>query len=207
MFKPNNIYRQYLIQPQYLQLLLEEHVHTCRDWKFPIFPFLKVTQEILRWLLITKFKRLHCTENHIFFFRSSCKDGLSKKIWSFLYYQERRYFFFPKIWSYTLDRKWKMIFLKKYTEVWYFLQTFWKDALSKKGRAGTWSFLFYLERWYFFPENIFFSLCRKWKMVFLRKYMETWSAALQRRKTGNLIYRIEVWLLFKFIRLEIFYNE
>ena len=31
--------------------------------------------------------------------------------------------------------------------------------------------------------------------------------ALQRRKTWNLIYRIEVWLLLKFIRLEIFYNE
>ena len=27
------------------------------------------------------------------------------------------------------------------------------------------------------------------------------------KKTGNLIYRIEVWLLLQFIRLEIFYNE
>ena len=79
-------------------------------------------------------------------------------IWSFLYYQERWYFFFPKIWSYTLDGKWKMIFLKKYTEIWYFLQTFLKDGLSKKGCAGTWSFLYYLERWYFFPENMIFFL-------------------------------------------------
>ena len=31
--------------------------------------------------------------------------------------------------------------------------------------------------------------------------------ALQRKKTGNLIYRIEVWLLLQFIWLEIFYNE
>ena len=78
-------------------------------------------------------------------------------IWSFLYYRERWYFFFPKIWSYTLDGKWKMIFLKKYTEIWYFLQTFWKDGLSKKGRAGTWSFLHYLEIWcFFFPENMMF---------------------------------------------------
>ena len=77
-------------------------------------------------------------------------------IWSSLYYRERWYFFFPKIWSYTLDGKWKMIFLKKYTEIWYFLQTFWKDGLSKKGRAGTWSFLYYLERWYFFPKNMIF---------------------------------------------------
>ena len=85
------------------------------------------------------------------YFQKNCAG-----IWSFLYYRERWYFFFPKIWSYTLDGKWKMIFLKKYTEIWYFLQTFWKDGLSKKGRAGTWSFLYYLERWYFFPKNMIF---------------------------------------------------
>ena len=35
--------------------------------------------------------------------------------WFFLYYWERWYFFFLKIWSYsyTLGGKWKMIFLKK----------------------------------------------------------------------------------------------
>ena len=77
-------------------------------------------------------------------------------IWSFLYYREIWYFFFPQIWSYILYGKWKMIFLKKYTEIWYFLQTFWKDGPSKKGHAGTWSFLYYLQRWYFFPENMIF---------------------------------------------------
>ena len=128
-------------------------------------------------------------------------------IWSFLYYRERWYFFFPKIWSYTLDGKWKMIFLKKYTEIWYFLQAFWKDGLFKKGRAGIWSFLYYLERWCFFSrKHNLFSLGRKWKTVLLRKYMETWCIA-QWRKTWNLIYRIEAWLLLKFIRLEILYNE
>ena len=53
-----------------------------------------------------------CTKNHFFFFQMFRKDGLSKKnrtgIWSFLYYQKRWYFFFPKI-----DKKGKMIFLKK----------------------------------------------------------------------------------------------
>ena len=49
-----------------------------------------------------------------------------------------------------------MIFLKKYTEIWYFLQAFWKYGLSKRCRAGTWSFLYYLERWYFFPKNMIF---------------------------------------------------
>ena len=39
-------------------------------------------------------------------------------IWSFLYYQEGWYFFFPKIWPLWLGRKGKMIFLKKYLEIW-----------------------------------------------------------------------------------------
>ena len=101
------------------------------------------------------------------FFQKNCAG-----IWSFLYYWERWYFFFPKIWSYTLDGKWKMIFLKKYTEIWYFLQTFWKYGLSKGCRAGTWSFLYYLERWYFFPKTWYFFLNRKWETIFLKKYME-----------------------------------
>ena len=124
----------------------------------------------------------------------------------FLVLSGKMIFLFPENMTYTLNRKWKMISLKKYTEIWYFLQTFWKDGLSKKGRAGTWSFLYYLERWYFFPrKHDLFSLGRKWKTVFLRKYMATWCIA-QRRETGNLIYRIETWLL-RFIRLEILYNE
>ena len=128
-------------------------------------------------------------------------------IWSFLYYRERWYFFFPKIWSYTLDGKWKMIFLKKYTEIWYFLQAFWKYGLSKRCRAGTWSFLCYLERWYFFPENMIFF---PWAGSERRSFSgNTWKhdGIDQRRKTENVIYRIEVWPILKFIRLEIFYNE
>ena len=55
---------------------------------------------------------------------------------------------------YTENERWS--FSKKYMEIWYFLQTFWSDGLFKKGRSGTWSFLYYLERWYFFPENTIF---------------------------------------------------
>ena len=94
-------------------------------------------------------------------------------IWSFLYYRERPCFFFPKIRSDTLDGQWKMIFLKKkYTEIWHFLQTFWKEGLFKKGRAGTWSFLYYLERWYFFPKNIFFPWAGSERWPFSRN---TWK--------------------------------
>ena len=66
-------------------------------------------------------------------------------------------FIFPKNMILHLRRKMKNdLSQKKYTEIWYFLQTFWKDGLFKRGHAGTWSFLYYLERWYFFSENIIF---------------------------------------------------
>ena len=76
-------------------------------------------------------------------------------IWSFLYYQ---YFFFPIICSYSLDTKGKMIFLKKYLEMWCFLQMFWKDGLSKKLTpehnlfCNIWKdgIYFFLKIWYFF---------------------------------------------------------
>ena len=129
-------------------------------------------------------------------------------IWSFLYYRERWYFFFPKTWSYTSDGKWKMIFLKKYTEIWYFLQIFWKYGLSKGYSAGTWSFLYYLEWWCFFPENMTFL---PWAESKRRPFPgNTWkyeTSPSQKKTTGNLIHRVEVRPLLKFIRLEIFHNE
>ena len=100
-------------------------------------------------------------------------------IWSFLYYHERSYFFLPKISSYSLDGKSKMIFLKKkYMEIWYFLQKFRKVGLSKKNRTGIWSFLlYYLEKWYlFFPKIWSYSLDGKRKTIFVKK--NTWKYAI-----------------------------
>ena len=75
-------------------------------------------------------------------------------IWSFLYYLERWHFFFPKIWYCTLDGKRKMIFLKNYTIIRYFLQTFWEDGLSKKGHdlscISRKMVFFSPKTWYFF---------------------------------------------------------
>ena len=62
---------------------------------------------------------------------------------------------------------------KKCTEIWYFLQTFWKDGLFKNRRAWKWSFLYYLERWDFFPKNmIFFSWPQSERWPFSRN---TWK--------------------------------
>ena len=93
-------------------------------------------------------------------------------IWSFLYYWERWNFFFPKIWSYSLDKKWKMIFLqKKYMEIWYFLQMFWKDGLFKI-IAQEYNTSCVIWKDGIFPrKHDIFSLDGKWKMIFLKKYM------------------------------------
>ena len=64
-----------------------------------------------------------------------------------------------------------MIFLKKYMEIWYFLQMPWKDGLSKKNRAGIW---YFIDRIFFSRKYDLFCLDGKWKMAFLKKYMKTW---------------------------------
>ena len=60
---------------------------------------------------------------------------------------------------------------------------------------------------FFSRKHDLFALGRKRKTAFpSRKYMETWCIAQRIKKTGNLIHRVEVWPLLKFIRLEIFHN-
>ena len=114
-----------------------------------------------------------------FFFQTSWKDRLSKQfaleceLFCIIGKDDISF-----SWKYDLtpDGKWRMIFLKKYTEIWYFLQMFWKDGLFEKDRAGIWSFLYYLERWGFFPPKTgyFFPGRKMTEMIFLKKYTETW---------------------------------
>ena len=77
---------------------------------------------------------------------------------TFLYYRERWYFFFPKIWSYTLVGKWKMIVFKKIHRNKIFSSNFLKRWSFQKGPRRDMIFLYYLERWYFFPEDMIFFL-------------------------------------------------
>ena len=62
-------------------------------------------------------------------------------IWSLLYYQERSYFFYMKIWSYSLDRKWKIVSLKNYK-----FCIFGKDGISFSNKYDI-TFLSNKERW------------------------------------------------------------
>ena len=93
-------------------------------------------------------------------------------IWSFLYYQERWYFFFPKIWSYSLDTKGKTIFLKKILEIWYFLQMFWKRWSFQKIHA-------WINSNSKIPE-MEYCLCLKYEMTY-------------RPDSRNLLIRVNSW--------------
>ena len=42
-----NIYRQHIRQPQYQQLEVQKHLHTCGNRKFRMFPFFKILKKIL----------------------------------------------------------------------------------------------------------------------------------------------------------------
>ena len=77
-------------------------------------------------------------------------------IWSFLYYRERSCFLFPKIWSYTLDGKWKMIFLKKIHGNMIFSSNFLKRWSFQKGPRWDMIFLVLSGKMVFFSKNVIF---------------------------------------------------
>ena len=111
------------------------------------------------------------------FFKCSEKMVFPKKShWNaiFLILWGKIYFIFPKIWSYTLDGKWKLIFLKKIHRYTIFFANVLKRWPFQKNCTGIWSFLYYQERWYFFfPKIWYYSVDGKWKKIFLKKkYME-----------------------------------
>ena len=168
------------------------------------------------------------------------KNGADK--WYFLYYQERWNFFFPKISSYSLNGKWKIIFFKKMHGntiffsnnlkrwsfqknrfgIWSFLLYWWyfiflknmilffrwkmKSDLSQKKIHGTiiffsnapkrwylqkncvgiWSFLYYLERWYFFPRKI-------WCFFFGRKTKDDLSQEIH----ANMMFSVYMYKCYK----------
>ena len=77
-------------------------------------------------------------------------------IWSFLYCWERWYFFLQKIWSYPLDGKWKMTFLKKIQGNMIFSSNVLKRWSFEKGPRQDMIFLALSGKMVFFPENMIF---------------------------------------------------
>ena len=103
-----------------------------------------------------------------------------------------------------------MIFLKKYTEIDIFFRPS-ENMVFPKGAAPAHDLSCIIWKdWGFFLENMIFL---PWAESERRPFPagNTWkhdaSPGEKNKKTGNLIHRVEVWPLLKFIRLEIFHNE
>ena len=133
----------------------------------------------------------HCTENHVFSFQTSWKDGLSKKI--ALEYDlsciigEDDISFFLKYYRKMKDdlsRKdtWKYdIFFK------FFEKIVFSKKKKKKALEYDLSCIIWKDESIFFPENMTFFLGGKWKMIFLKKYMDIWYLLYIRIDVTNMM--------------------
>ena len=102
-------------------------------------------------------------EKSYFAFPNVLKNDLSDKnrtgIWSFSCYQERWHFLFPKIWPYSLDRKWKIIFFKKNT--WKYDIFFKCSEKMVIPKMPHWNMIFFVlsaKMGFFLPKNMIFFI-------------------------------------------------
>ena len=119
----------------------------------------------------------YSAKNYIFFSRDSEKMVFSKSCTGirYLYYQER-YFFFPKIWSYSLDGKWKIIILKKTHGNMIFSANVLERWFFQKILSWNTIFLVLSTKMIFFILKTWsYSLDGKWKHIPPpKKYIEIW---------------------------------
>ena len=89
----------------------------------------------------------------------------------------------------------------------FFFQMSWKDGLSKKIALEHDLSCIIWKDGIFFPKTWSFFPGQKVKDGLSREIHGNMMHRPAKKATGNLIYRVEVWPLLKFIRLEIFHNE
>ena len=146
---------------------------------------------------------IHCTENHIFFFQASWKDGLSKKnAWNtiFLALSGKMIFLFPENMILYLRRKMKndlsqknsrkydiffklsekMVFQKRAALAHYLSCIIWKDGV------------FFSKTWYFFPGQKVRSGPSQKIHGNTWKYMEIWHFLCTRTGVTNVAPRPSV---------------
>ena len=103
------------------------------------------------WKVVYLYESLH--EKPYFRFSNDLERWSFQKnrigIWSF--FLERLYFFSPKIWSYALNRKWKMNFSQNTWKYDIFFKCFEKMVFPKNC-AGIWFSLYHKKRWHFFSR-------------------------------------------------------
>ena len=100
------------------------------------------------------------------------------------------FFFFPKIWSYTLGGKWKMNFLYKIHGNMIFSSAPPKRRSFQKEPRRDMIFLVLFENMVSFSrKHDIFSLGRKPGMTFLKEYMEIWYFLCTRVSVTNVVSR------------------
>ena len=125
------------------------------------------------------FSHNHCTENQIFFFQTSWKDGLSKKI--ALEYDLSRiigkdHVSLSRKYDLNLRRKMKDDLFQKNTRKYdIFFRPPEKKVFSRKAASGHDLFCIIWKDGFFFPKTRYFFLGRKPATTFLKKYMEIFS--------------------------------
>ena len=95
-------------------------------------------------------------------------------IWSFLYYQERWFLFLENMNLFFRQKTKDDLSQKNYMEIWYFLQMFWKNCLSKKiAMEYNLSFVIWKDG-IFLSENIFFLWTENERWSFSRNTWKKW---------------------------------
>ena len=87
---------------------------------------------------------------------------------------------------------------KKYMEIWYILQMFRKDDLSKEiALEYDLSYIMRKDGISFSRKYDIFFTDGKWKMIFLKKYMEIWCFLYVGKGGISFSYKYEIILLLK----------
>ena len=136
---------------------------------------LSITLSALSYTLFIKF-----TARKTLFSLSKCSEKMvfPKKLhWNmiFLVSSAKMVFLFSKNMTLFFRRKMKDDLSQKYLEIWYILQIFWKDGLSKNiALKYDPSSIIRKDGISFSRKYDMFSTDGKWKIVFLKKYIEVW---------------------------------
>ena len=133
---------------------------------------------------------LHGTENHIFFFQTSWKGGLSKKLcWNmiFLVLSGKTIFLFPENMILTARRKMKDDLSQKIHGNMIFSSNVLKRWSFQKGLRWDMIYLVLSAKVVFFPRKRgVFSLGGNWGEIFFKKYMEILSFLCTRTGVTNV---------------------
>ena len=106
-------------------------------------------------------------------------------MWTFLYYRERWYYSFLKIWSYPQTENERWSFSKNTRKYDIFFERSEKMVFSRRAAPGhDLSCIIWKDG--IFSQKHIFSLGRKWGMTLLKKYMEIWYFLCTRTGVTNV---------------------